>query len=82
MNQAEQSFAQVQAHAELSRDFYFPDDWDGDYKDAAAVHQQMLVDAADELGIRLVVEIDAYSCPRRWKVSITAPDGSFMSYPE
>ncbi len=81
MNQAQQLLDQVKAHADLSRDEYFPEDWEGDYKDASIQHEQMLVHAAAELGIPLLVEVDAYSCPRSWKVSITAPDGSYVSYP-
>ena len=57
------------------------EDFDGDYKDAAVVNEQLCEHAADCLGYKSEVMVDAYSCPRSWQVKITTPCGVTAMYP-
>ena len=55
--------------------------FEGDYKDAAVVNEQLCEHAADCLGYKSEVMVDAYSCPRSWQVKITTPCGVTAMYP-
>lgn len=58
-----------QMHQLVERDW--PEDFEGDYKDAADLEENLLWAAAEELGYEFEVLVDAYSCPRSWQVKVT-----------
>lgn len=68
--------AEMKVH---STDYW--EDFDGDYKDAAVIEEALFLDTCDHLGFVAVSEVDAYSCPRSWRVKLTTPDGSWCHWP-
>ncbi len=60
---------------------YFAE-WDcPDYKDCAAIEQEVFLDACNNLDFEAEIWVDAGSCPRSWQVKVIAPDGGWCLYP-
>ena len=57
------------------------EDFDGDYKDAAIIEEELFLDTCSHLEIPVESEVDAYSCPRSWLARFTAEDGTIGYYP-
>ena len=57
------------------------EDFDGDYKEAAVIEEELCLDVCNHLGFTAESEVDAVSCPRSWLVRFTAEDGSIGYYP-
>ena len=47
-------------------DAFFQVDDGADYKDAAIARQRAVLKAAHAMGVKVVVLVDAYDCPRSW----------------
>lgn len=63
----------------VSRDW--PEDFEGDYKDAASLEEDLLWAAAAELEVDLKVLTEAYSCPRSWLIEVRVGNDS-VTYPQ
>ena len=57
------------------------EDFNGDYKEAAVIEEELFLDVCNHLEIPAESEVDAASCPRSWRVRFTAEDGSIGYYP-
>ena len=68
--------AEMKVH---SADYW--EDFDGDYKEAAVIEEELFLDVCDHLGFAAESEVDAASCPRSWLVRFTAEDGSIGYWP-
>ncbi len=66
-NQAEPVVAKLAEEASAA----WPSDFEGDYKDAAALMQDILFDLAQEQEIEFDVLSCAHSCPRSWQMEFT-----------
>jgi hypothetical protein len=80
MNMAEQLVSKIEVEAQKYHDEYFMG-FDGDYKDAAVIHQSMFVDTCEAIAVPYEVMADAEDCPRSWYVQVTATDGSTAIHP-
>jgi hypothetical protein len=78
---AEQLVLKIEVEARKYHNEYFMG-FDGDYKDAAVIHQNMFVDTCDVLNVSCNVWVDAEDCPRSWYVRVTAADGSTATHPK
>ena len=67
VNQAEPVVAKLVEAADAA----WPVDFEGDYKDAAALMQDILFDLAQEQEIEFDVLCCAHSCPRSWQMEFT-----------
>lgn len=81
MNMAEELVLKIEEEAQKYHDEYFMG-FDGDYKEAAVIHQNMFVDTCVSMNVTHEVWGDAYSCPRSWQVAVAATDGSTAFYPQ
>lgn len=69
-------FAEMKVHAP---DYW--EDFEGDYKEAAVIEEELFLDVCNHLGFTAESEVAAASCPRSWRVKLTAPDGSWCHWP-